>query len=390
MASYYEENVRETRYFRKHIQDNDIDKDALVEYGDRACICRLVEPSKERNLLRRVMFSKNFRASVLEKSRVETLGLVLCLIKQCKALGIDFTGNTFRDAVYFDQTTNGQSVSSLDLQDFQEIASRWRLFQLHEYLTYSLESLLHALLGQLKRKEEGLSLDDFLKLLSDPSSLVAETLNIPNAETIDDFVNKILNNYGLEELSQESSLKFSQNCNLTSLISEKTMFTALQESNKRNDLELIVGHSVGILLLNYIRSLYLLSSVDPVTLWFNNRAIIDWSPTFFAQEIKSRATKWSIENLVRYYFARIIERHDIIALEKQMAGNDTFRYEEKAGRLRFRMDIYPDYPTQRSSRISSVISILQQLGLIGVENKVKTLTADGEKFLGECMNERSH
>jgi hypothetical protein len=94
--------------------------------------------------------------------------------------------------------------------------------------------------------------------------------------------------------------------------------------------------------------------------------------------------------VVRYYFKSIIERHDLIAYEKLLSGNDTFRFEEKAGRLRFKMDIYPNYPTQRSSRISSVISILEQLGLIEVESGIKRLTADGERFLGECMNEGSN
>lgn len=54
-------------------------------------MCQLVEPSEEHNLLREIMFSKNFRSASLEKSRRETLGLVLNLIKECRELSIDFT-----------------------------------------------------------------------------------------------------------------------------------------------------------------------------------------------------------------------------------------------------------------------------------------------------------
>lgn len=390
LASYYEENIKTTQYFGNNVQDDDVEKQVLSEYGNCACICQLVERSNERDLLREIMFSKNFRSALLEKSRLETLGLVLYLIKQCRELGIDFTGNTFRDAVFFRQVTNGESIFDLDLKCFGEIASRWRLFQLHEYLTYALESLLHSMLGELKRKDEGISLDDFLKQIVNSGGLVAAKLMVSVPSNVQELIGSVLRNCDLKELSRESSIEFDKCCNLRADVSEKTAFKALQEANARSDLQQIVANSLTILVLNYIRAFCLLSNVDPVTLWFNNRAIVDWSPVHFAQEIRNKTDMWSIDGFVRYCFKTIIERHDLIAYEKLLSGNDTFRFEEKAGLLRFKMDIYPNYPTQRSSRISSVISILEQLGLTEVENKIKRLTVDGEKFLGACMNEGSN
>ena len=390
LASFYEENVKTTDYFKNHTQDEDLKKQVLVEYGNSACICHLVKPSSERDLLREVIFSKNFRSPLLEKSRKETIGSVLFMVRQCSKLSIDFSAEIFRDAVYFGQVTDGETVFDLNLKGFEEITSRWRLFQLHEYLTYALESLLHALISQLKRKEEGLSLDDFIKLIGDPTAALASKLMVDEPGNFEALVGSVLKKFGLEELSQETSLEFAKRCNLRSTFSEKSAFIALKQANKSSNLQEIIENSMAILTLNYIRSFYLLSSVDPVTLWFNNRAIVDWSPVFFAQEIKSKASKWSIDSLLRYCFRSIVERHDLIAYEKLLAGNDTFRFEEKAVRLKFKMDIYPNYPTQRSSRIDSVISILEQLGLIETETGVKRLTADGERFLGECMNEGSN
>ena len=390
LASFYEENIKNTQYFEHHVQDDDVKKEVLLEYGDHACICQLVGPSKERDLLREMMFSKNFRSPLLEKSRLETLGLVLYLTKECGALGIDFTDDTFRDVVFFEQLTNGVSVFDLDLKLFREIASRWYLFQLHEYLAYALESLLHALLCELKRKEEGLSLDDFLMKINNLAPLVASRLIVPVPSNVQELVGSVLRNYSLKELGGETSNEFKKHCNLRATVSEKTAFKALQEANASNDVQQIAANSLVILVFNYIRAFCLLSNVDQVTLWFNNRAIVDWSPVFFAQEIKNKASTWSIDNLVRYYFKTVMERHDQIAYEKLLAGNDTFRFEEKAGHLRFKMDIYPNYPTQRSSRISSAISVLEQLGLIEVENKIKRLTADGDRFLGEHANEGSN
>lgn len=390
LARFYEENIKNTRYLANHVQDEDVAKEILSEYGGHACICQLVQPSREQDLLREIMFSKNYRSALLEKSRKETLGLVLYLVNQCKALDIAFNGNVFRDFVYFGQVTNGESVFSLDLKCFEEIVSRWRLFQLHEYLTYALESLLHALLCELKRKEEGLSFDEFLNLIVNPAGLVSEKLMVSESKNFEEIVGLVISNLGIKGLNRESSIEFGNHCNLQAPVSEKTVFKALQEANSNSNLQQIVANSLAILILNYIRAFYLLSNVDPVTLWFNNRAIVDWSPVYFAQDIKSKAATWSIDNLVRYFFKNVIERHDLIAYEKLLSGNDTFRFEEKAGRLRFKMDIYPNYPTQRSSRISSAVSILEQLGLINAENKMRMLTVDGERFLGACLNEGSN
>ena len=222
------------------------------------------------------------------------------MVRQCSKLSIDFSAEIFRDAVYFGQVTDGETVFDLNLKGFEEeITSRWRLFQLHEYLTYALESLLHALISQLKRKEEGLSLDDFIKLIGDPTAALASKLMVDEPGNFEALVGSVLKKFGLEELSQETSLEFAKRCNLRSTFSEKSAFIALKQANKSSNLQEIIENSMAILTLNYIRSFYLLSSVDPVTLWFNNRAIVDWSPVFFAQEIKSKASKWSIDSLLR-------------------------------------------------------------------------------------------
>ena len=97
LVSFYEKNIENTQYFGDYIHDDDVEKQVLSEYENCACICQLAESSKERDLLREVMFSRNFRSV----SQLENLGLVLYLVKRCRELGIDFTGSTFRGAVFF-------------------------------------------------------------------------------------------------------------------------------------------------------------------------------------------------------------------------------------------------------------------------------------------------
>ena len=199
----------------------------------------------------------------------------------------------------------------------------------------------------------------------------------------------ILKNLQLDELTNISSSHFDRNCNLEKNISEKTAFKLLEEANKKTDIQNIVANAIVILILNYLRSYRLLDTIDPVTLWFNQRAFSELSPVFFAQEIKKKASVWSIDKFVRFCFKSIIDRHNLIAYEKLFYGNDTFRFEEKGNRLKFKMDIYPNYPSQRSSRIDSVLSILQQLGLVEIQEGIRKITLDGEKILGESLNARS-
>jgi len=387
LANCFEANIRHTEYFTDHVQDDDVEKSVLSEYGDCACICQLVKPSEERNILRKIMFSDNLKSRVLEKSRRETLVMVLYLIKQCSSLGINFTDDIFRDAIFFGQVTDGKSVFDVDLKGLDEISARWHLFQLHEFFTFGLESLLHALLSELKKKDEGMMLDDFFEKIGDPSKAVGRTLMVSSVDTIQTTIMSILKNLKLDELNTISSSQFDRNCNLEKNVSEKTSFEALKEANRKTDLENIIANAIAILILNYLRSYRLLDTIDPVTLWFNNRAFSELSPVFFAQEIKKKASVWSIDKFVRFCFKTIKDRHDLIAYEKLFYGNDTFRFEEKGNRLKFRMDIYPNYPSQRSSRIDSVLSILEQLDLVGGREEIRKITFDGKKILGDYLNE---
>jgi len=389
LATSFEANIRHTKYFKDHVQDDDVEKSVLSEYGDCACICQLVKPSEERNILRKIFFRENLKSRILEKSRRETLVMVLYLIKQCSSMAINFTDDIFRDAIFFGQVTDGKSIFNVDLKGLDKIAARWHLFQLHEFFTYGLESLLHALLSELKKRDDGMMLADFFKEIGDPSKAVGRILMASSVDTIQTTVLSILKNLHSDELNTISSDHFDRDCNLEKDVSEKTAFEALKEANKKIDSQNIIANSVAILILNYLRAYRLLDTIDPVTLWFNNRAFSELSPVLFAQEIKKKAPVWSIDKFVRFCFKTITDRHDLIAYEKLFYGNDTFRFEEKGNRLKFKMDIYPNYPSQRSSRIDSVLSIIEQLGLVEKQEGIRKITLDGEKILGEFLNERS-
>jgi len=388
LAAEYESNVKDTEYLKNHVQDDEVDKSILTEYGNNACICRLVQPTKERDLLRNIMFSDNLKFLSLEQSRKETLVLVLHLIRQCNNYGIDFVSDIFRDAVFFGQATDGKTVFDFDFKGFHDIAARWHLFQLHEYLTYTMESLLHVLINELKKKDEGLSFDDFLSLVGDVNTLISTALRISPAGTIKQAIESVLADYQLGGLNDKASRHFDRSCNLRKTVSEKELFGHLQNAIRNNKLHKTISYAAAILLLNYIRSYHLLDSVDQITLWFTSRALPELGPISFAYEIRGKTSTWTMNDLVRYCFKTVRDQHNTIALDKLLSGNDTYRFEEKGNLLKFKMDIYPNYPSYRGSKIESVLSILEQLGLVGTQGNVKSLTPDGEKVLREWLRER--
>src|SRR3990170_6931170 len=273
LAAAFESNVKDTDYLKNHVQGDDVDKSILTEYGNSACICGLVQPTKERELLRNIMFSNNLRFLSLEHSRKDTLMLVLHLIRQCSDHGICFTSDIFRDAVFFGQTTDGKTIFDFDLKGFHDIVARWRLFQLHEYMTYAMESLLHVLLTELKKKDEGLSFDDFLGLVGDTNTSISAVLGIKPTDTIKQAIDSILGKYQLGSLNEKTSRQFDGSCTIRKTVSEKGLFDHLQNAIKKNGLHETISYAAAILILNYIRSFHLLDSIDQVTLWFTSRAL---------------------------------------------------------------------------------------------------------------------
>ena len=334
------------------------------------------------------MFSNNLRFLSLEHSRKDTLMLVLHLIRQCSDHGICFTSDIFRDAVFFGQTTDGKTIFDFDLKGFHDIVARWRLFQLHEYMTYAMESLLHVLLTELKKKDEGLSFDDFLGLVGDTNTSISAVLGIKPTDTIKQAIDSILGKYQLGSLNEKTSRQFDGSCTIRKTVSEKGLFDHLQNAIKKNGLHETISYAAAILILNYIRSFHLLDSIDQVTLWFTSRALPELSPISFAYEIKGKVSTWTMNDLVRYCFRTVRDQHNSIALDKLLYGNDTYRFEEKGNLLKFKMDIYSNYPSYRGSKIESVLSILEQLGLVGSHENVESLTPDGERVLREWLRER--
>lgn len=388
LAAAFESNIKDADYFKYHIQNDEVNKEILANYGEKVCICRLVVPSKERELLRSVMFSDNLPFLNLERSRKESLLLVLSLIRQSSDFGIEFTSDTFRDAIFFGQATDGKSIFDLNFKNFEEITARWHLFQLHEYFTFAMESLLHALLNELKKRDEGMSFDDFLSMVGMGTS-ISEALKISSTGTIKETIGLLLKNYHLSELNSDASHQFDRLCNLEKEVSEKELFGELQRAIKDNNLEKTLGNAIAILILNYIRAYHLLDDVDVITLWFTNRALQEFSSASFAQNIRSKTSTWMLDDLIRYCFKVVRDQHDSIALDKLLYGNDTYRFEEKGNRLKFKMDVYPNYPSQRSSKISSVLAILEQLGLIETHGNIKRLTHDGSKILEDWLHARA-
>lgn len=387
LAAAFESNIKGTEYFKHHIKDDDVNKEVLAEYGEKACICRLAAPSEERELLKSIMFNDNLPFLSLERSRKDTLLLVLSLVAQSSDFGIEFTEDTFRDAIFFGQATDGKFIFDFNFRNFEEITARWHLFQLHEYFTFAMESLLYALLNELKKKDEGMSFDEFLSLVDNGAS-VSEALKISTTGPIKEIIDLLLKDLQLSELKSDTSRQFDRVCNLKKETSEKKLFIKLQNAIKDNNLEKIVGNAIAILILNYIRAYHLLEDVDSITLWFTNKALQELSPIFFAQNIRSKTLIWKLSDLIHYCFKIVREQHNLIALDKLLYGNDTYRFEERGNRLKFKMDIYPNYPSQRSSKINSVLSILEQLGLIENQGNIKRLTHDGSKILEECLHAR--
>lgn len=66
VAQAYEDNIKNTDYFKKFITAEEIPIHVLKEYGTKACICALKKKTLEREALKEIFFSVNHQTLTLE------------------------------------------------------------------------------------------------------------------------------------------------------------------------------------------------------------------------------------------------------------------------------------------------------------------------------------
>mgnify|MGYP000415597392 CR=1 FL=1 len=380
LALSFEKNIKQTEYYKKYITRKVIPINVLREYGKKACICMLKRRTRERELLRKIFLGKNLPPAVLEYSRRDTLLMVLEMIRQCDEKNVFFDDWVFRNIIFYSQFSDGRKIYRFDFSKFKDIKQRWRFFQFHEYFAYALETILHAFIKELKLREEGLTKNEFLKVVSDYKKIVEEKLStrVKDKRMID-IINDTLMLYGCEKFGKNSSLIFDQRCTLSSKLNEENLRIEIEYLiNENGNSPKLIGLSIVLLILLFIRFYHFYNSSDRAYVWFHDISAGELSLKALTDDIKHRLNDFTLEDFLRHILDLVIFYHNTVAYNKLVYGNDTFRFKEISGRYFFVRDFEP---TWRNTRINGVLGILEDLGLCETSENTRSVTDDSIKIL---------
>jgi len=119
------------------------DVGVLADLGQHGGLCELTEPSAaDRPLLRDIFFGLVESKGESHRVRRQTLLLVLELCRQFGPAGWALNEQTFADAVYYGELTAEDDGLAVKLPPgLADIATRWRVFYFHHYMSVGLEGM---------------------------------------------------------------------------------------------------------------------------------------------------------------------------------------------------------------------------------------------------------
>jgi hypothetical protein len=139
--------------------------DMLADLGQRGGLCELSEPgAPDRGLLREVFFGLAGRNDASHRVRRQSLLLVLELCRQLSADEWVLDEPGFSGAVYYGELKNEEDSLKVELSAaFKDVATRWRMFYFHHYMSVALEGMFCWLVTNLAAHGlAGASIEEFV------------------------------------------------------------------------------------------------------------------------------------------------------------------------------------------------------------------------------------
>jgi hypothetical protein len=173
LAKAYDSAVGRTEYAKSWAaRPQPVPNATLRNFGRYGCICGLQHADgADLPVLRDLFFAmKGMPQREDDLRRRESLVLLLESARQFASRGVPLDVETFGWAVYFGAISGKRAGKEMVAQvawpdGLQDIATRWRMFYFHRYLTIALESLLLSLVVWIKGTLSGISQEDALAVL---------------------------------------------------------------------------------------------------------------------------------------------------------------------------------------------------------------------------------
>lgn len=373
--------------------------DDLAEFGKYGGLCELSHKgSADRDLLRGIFFALVESKGESHRVRRQSLLLTLELGRQFSAEEWLLNEAGFAGAVYYGEVANKDSRVAVAMPpQLLDIATRWRMFYFHHFMSVAFEGLFSWLVCQLGNLGlAGATVASLVTQLDEPAvrKNLSDILAVDLKGLFGDLTPSALCvKAGIKAGALDEVVSKSVDSAVTSLtpFAEDT----LEELIRSNEhLYSSTGLALPLILMSVTLARYSQWETTNYGKWLAsaaNDAYLDLVPPLVTTGLSRRFGDWwnsTFRDLTGFVLSRyVVQQHQAMSYEKTGTGErcllqvDGPRIVSTGGFDKIGMG---------NPRLRSAIQILTDLGLIEEdEEKVTRLTSEGEGFLRDEMGKEA-
>lgn len=380
----------------KHLSEIDrtCSVSSLKEFGKRGGLCELADPSSpDRDLLRDLFFARKGITAGKHFRRNRSLTLILELCRQFSSSNWPINAFSFSSAVYYGRLVDdeGGAVIVSIPEPLTDVATRWRMFYFHHFMSVALEGMFSWLVTQLNsRGLSGASLSELLRDLDSP--LVSRSLSEHLAFDVSTSFGSatpsaFFKGLGLDSSFLDDALSHEIDDTITAEHSAAEVYLEATIRD-RTFLQSPTGLAIPLILFALTLGRYRRWESTQYGQWLSIEDVVkdpylDLLPSTVSFALKRNQGDWwnqSWVKLAEYMLSRfIIQQHQSISYDKTAIGD----------RCLLQVDgqqVIADSPYEKiglgNPRLNSAIQVLLDLALIQTDDSgVSSLTKDGTNLL---------
>lgn len=371
---------------------------SLADLGRKGGLCELMEPAApDRQLLRDVFLARIGPTSGSHLMRRQSLMLLLETCRQLSASDLAVSEEAFGQSVYFGQClADRRDVIDISWPaPLRDVATRWRMFYFHQYMSVALEGLFAWVVTQAAHR--GVAGISFVEMVAQLSSEIvrkhlSRLLERPVTASFGDSSpadTLRLADRGFRDLDANASRRLDHTISLRSDFSEDRLEHVIREGTHLHD---AAGLAVPMLLLVITLARYTQWEDTGYGQWLANAArdpYLDLLPPVLSSGLTRRFGRWTAHrwsDLARYVLARyVVQQHQSLSFEKTLAG-DRCLLQVDGERVMSTGGF--DAVGVGNPRFRSALRVLEDLALVeSTDDELMEITADGARVLKELLVE---
>ncbi len=376
---------------------------SLGEWGKRGGLCELANPtSPDRQLLRDIFFARAELKGDSHRVRNRSLVLILELCRQLSAEGWILGEPAFGSAVYFGEiiSDDDDRIEVAWPKPLLDIATRWKMFYFHHYMSVALEGMFAWVVTQVSEKGlGGASVRELAESLKSAAvrKALAELFAFDVTEefgtsTPSDLFQRFVGAF--EELDANMGRLLDERIRPTNALSEDRLESVIRN---RTYLQAPTGLAVPLLLLGVTLARYAQWEGANYGNWLATASTdpyVDLVPPVLTAGLTRRFGQWwkcQWKDLAEFVLSRyVVQQHQSMSYEKTATGERCL-LQVDGNQITTKPNEVYEKIGMGNPRFGSAVRILKDLGLLADDDDdgITVVTKDGMWLLKEELAKES-